>query len=93
MEEAGLDVKVGEHLFTVNEYVFDEYHIAHYFLCEVIGAGEPSLTPIEIEHGVAPRWVEIEKAIEIFSHYGEKTPDQESLYLREYTILNKYIVK
>ena len=91
MEESGLDVKVGEHLFTINEYVFDELYIAHYFLCEVVGAGKPSLTPTEIEHGVAPRWVEIEKAIEIFSHYSEKTPDHESLYLREYTILNKYL--
>ena len=27
MEEAGLDVSVGEHLFTINEYVFDELFI------------------------------------------------------------------
>ncbi len=89
MEESGLKVNVGEHLFTVNEYVFDELFIAHYFLCEVTGEGKQALTPTEIDHGVAPKWLEIEKAIEIFSHYKEKTPDHESLYLREYTVLNK----
>lgn len=89
MEESGIDVKVGEHLYIINEYVFDELFISNYFLCEVIGAGEQSLTETEIDHGVTPRWLEIEKAIEIFSHYKEKTPDHESLYLREYTILNK----
>ena len=93
MEESGLDVRVGEHLFTINEYVFDELYIAHYFLCEVIGEGKPSLTPTEIDHGVTPRWLEIEKAIEIFSHYKEKTPDHESLYLREYTVLNRFLGK
>lgn len=89
MEEAGLKVSVGEHLFTINEYVFDELFIANYFICEIIGEGKKALTPTEIDHGVTPEWVDVEKAIEIFSHYKEKTPDHESLYLREYTILNK----
>ncbi|MBO5065713.1 MAG: NUDIX domain-containing protein [Clostridia bacterium] len=93
MEEAGLKVKVCEHLFTINEYVFDELFIANYFLCEIIGEGKQALTPTEIDHGVTPEWVDIEKAIEIFSHYNEKTPDHESLYLREYTILNKTLEK
>lgn len=93
MEEAGLKVNVGEQLFRINEYVFDELFIANYFLCEIIGEGKQALTPTEIDHGVTPEWVDIEKAIEIFSHYKEKTPDIESLYLREYTILNKYMDK
>ena len=91
MEEAGLKVRVGSHLFTINEYVFDELFIANYFLCEVIGKGEQALTSTEIDHGVTPEWVGLEEAIEIFSHYKEKTPDIESLYFREYTILNKYM--
>ena len=91
MEEAGLQVEVGEHLFEIYEYVFDELFIANYFLCKVTGVGEMALTPTEIDHGVTPEWVDIEKAIEIFSHYKEKTPDHESLYLREYTVLNKYL--
>ncbi len=91
LEETGLFVKANKQLFTINEYVFNELYIAHYFLCEIVGEGELSLTKTEIEHGMEPRWVELEKAIEIFSKYPEKTPDHASLYLREYTVLNKYI--
>ncbi len=93
LEETGLVVTVGQHFLTVKEYVFNELYISHYFLCQVKGEGEKQLTPTEIEHGMEPRWVELEKAIEIFSKYPEKTPDHESLYLREYTVLNKYINK
>ncbi len=90
LEECGLIVKAGEQIFTINEYVFNELYIAHYFPCEIIGEGELSLTKTEIEHGMEPVWVPVEDAIEIFSHYKEKTPDHESLYLREYTVLTKY---
>jgi ADP-ribose pyrophosphatase YjhB (NUDIX family) len=93
LEETGVIVKACEQLCTIKEYVFDELYIAHYFLCEIVGKGESSLTKTEIEHGMEPRWVELEKAIEIFSKYSEKNPDHESLYLREYTVLNKYINK
>ena len=91
LEETGLVVDVGEHFITIKEYVFNEFYISHYFLCQVKGEGDASLTPTEIDHGMEPRWVDIEKAIDIFSHYSEKTPDHESLYLREYTVLNKYL--
>lgn len=93
LEETGLVVDVGEHFVTIKEYVFNELYISHYFLCSVKGAGEKQLTPTEVAHGMEPRWVELEKAVEIFSKYPEKTPDHESLYLREYTVLNKYINK
>ena len=91
LEETGLIVDVGEHFVTVNEYVFNEFYINNYFLCQVIGQGKQQLTPTEIDHGMAPKWVEIEKAVDIFSKYSEKTPDHESLYLREYTVLKKYL--
>lgn len=93
LEETGLIVTAGEHFITIKEYVFNELYISHYFLCKVTGKGEQQLTPTEIDHGMEPRWMELEKAIEIFSKYPEKTPDHESLYLREYTVLNKYIQK
>lgn len=89
LEETGLVVAAGEFFLTIEEYVFNELYVSHYFLCEVKGEGEQQLTPTEIDHGMEPRWVEFEKAIEIFSKYHEKTPDHESLYLREYTVLNK----
>ncbi len=89
LEETGVIASVSEQVFTINEYVFNELYIAHYFICSPIGEGEASLTPTEIDHKMVPEWIDIEKAIEIFSHYPERTPDHESLYLREYTVLTK----
>lgn len=89
-EETGYIVKPLEHVFTINEYIFDELFVSHYFTCEIEGLGEQALTPTEIDHGITPEWVDIEKALEIFGKYKEKTPDKESLYLREFTIINKY---
>ncbi len=91
LEESGYIVKPAEPFVVVYEYCFDTCYEAHYFLCEVTGEGEQSLTPTEIDHGVCPRWLPIDEAIEIFSHYDEKTEDHRSLYLREFTVLNKYL--
>lgn len=90
-EESGYDALVKEPFAVVNEYCFDTCYEAHYFLCDVTGEGEPHLTSTEIDHGVCPRWLPVNDAIEVFSHYDEKTEDHRSLYLREYTILNKYV--
>lgn len=89
LEETGVIASVDEQIFTINEYVFNELYIAHYFICSPIGEGKASLTPTEIDNKMVPEWIDIEKAIEIFSHYPERTPDHESLYLREYTVLTK----
>ena len=90
-EESGYKVNIVSPFAVINEYCFDTCYEAHYFLCEITGRGEASLTPTEIDHGVEPRWLTIDKAIEIFSHYDEKTEDHRSLYMREFTILNKYL--
>ena len=90
-EESGYKAKVIKPFAVINEYCFDTCYEAHYFICEIEGMGESCLTPTEIEHGVTYRWVETEEAIEIFSHYEEKTEDHRSLYLREYTIIGKYL--
>ncbi len=90
-EEAGVEVKPVERFITVNEYSFETLYISNYFICEAVGTAEQSLTKIEIEHGVRPEWLELEKAMEIFSSYPEKTPDIRSLYLREYTVIGQYI--
>jgi ADP-ribose pyrophosphatase YjhB (NUDIX family) len=92
-EETGYEAEVISPIVTVDEYFDDTLFTAHYFLCKVIGQGESSLTPVEIEHGMEPRWVSLSEAAEIFSKYGEKTPDHHSLYFREYTVLTKYILK
>lgn len=90
-EESGYIARVIKPFAVINEYCFDTCYEAHYFICEIKGQGESCLTPTEIDHGVEPRWVELEKAVEIFSAYDTKAEDHRSLYLREYTILNKYL--
>ena len=90
-EESGYIAEIIKAFAVINEYCFDTCYEAHYFICEVKGQGECHRTPTEIDHGVTSRWMDIEKAIEIFSHYDEKTEDHRSLYLREFTILNKYL--
>lgn len=90
-EEAGVKVKPIRRFMTINEYSFETLYISNYFLCEITGEAAQSLTQIEIEHGVTPKWLDIEEAVKIFSTYPEKQPDIRSLYLREYTVLGEYI--
>lgn len=89
-EEAGYKVKPIELFLVINEYCFETLYVSNYYICEKTGECPRSLTEIEIEHGITPVWIDIDKAIEIFSDYPNKREDIASLYLREYTVLNKY---
>jgi ADP-ribose pyrophosphatase YjhB (NUDIX family) len=88
-EEAGCEVNPLEHFLVINEYCFETCYVSNYFICEKTGDCSQSLTDIEIEHGITPVWMELEKAIELFSDYPNKREDISSLYLREFTVLNK----
>ena len=88
-EEAGCNVKPIEHFLVINEYCFETCYVSNYFICEKTGDCSQSLTDIEIEHGITPVWMELDKAIELFSDYPNKREDISSLYLREFTVLNK----
>jgi ADP-ribose pyrophosphatase YjhB (NUDIX family) len=91
-EETGLIVKTkSDEFITVEEYCFETLYISHYFPCEVIGTGKSALTPTEIDHGITAEWVEIDKALEIFGRYEEMREDWRSLYLREFTVLNRFL--
>lgn len=90
-EETGTEVKVIRQILRINEYCPECMYVSNYFVCEKTGECNQSLTNIEIEHGAVPEWVEIEKALEIFAQYPTKRRDIASLYLREYTMLNKYL--
>ncbi len=93
-EETGyIVITTDDEFVTVNEYCFETLFISHYFPCEIVGNGKSSLTATEIEHGITAEWVEIEKALEIFGKYEEMREDWRSLYLREFTVLNKYLEK
>ncbi len=89
MEETGYKVRPTRHFLTVNEYCYDTLYVSNYFICEILGEGERALTKTEQDKGMVPKWVDIKKAVEIFGEYEKHTPDKESLYLREYTVLNK----
>lgn len=90
-EEAGYEVIPIKPFVTVNEYSFETLYISNYFICEIKGEAKQSLTEIEIEHGISPEWVDIDEAISIFSVYDTKPQDIRSLYLREFTVLNKFL--
>lgn len=90
-EEAGYLVKPLKHFLVINEYCFETMYVSNYFICDIIGEAEQSLTDIEVEHGITPVWIEIDKALEIFGDYASKKEDIASLYLREFTVINKYL--
>ena len=86
-EETGYEISVKEPFISVDEYSFETLYKSNYFICEITGECEQSLTEIETEHGAVPVWLDVKEAMEIFSHYGKKREDIMSLYLREYTVL------
>lgn len=92
-EETGYKIKVIEPYVTVHEYCFETLHENNYFICEITGETERQLTDNEIDHGLVAEWVDVERAIEIFATYPSKTEDIMSLYMREFTIINKYLNK
>ena len=91
LEESGYIVKSTDEFITVKEYCFETLYISHYFPCEITGEGKTSLTETEIAHGITAEWVDINEALDIFSKYEEKREDWRSLYLREFTVMNKYL--
>ena len=92
-EETGYIVKPLEHFITVNEYCFETMYVSNYFICERVGESVQALTETEIDHGITPEWVDLKKAVEIFGTYASKREDHASLYLREFTVLKKYLEK
>ena len=90
-EETGIHVEPIRPFITINEYCFETLYNSNYFLCKKMGESEPSLTPTEIEHGIIPVWVDIDEALEIFGDYASKREDIASLYLREFTVISKYV--
>ncbi len=92
-EETGYDVIPIEQILEIYEHFRDILYISRYFICEITGKGEQKLTESEIEHGVVPEWVEIEKALEIFGsfqNYANIDEEIEGQYHREFTAINYY---
>lgn len=90
-EETGYIVKPVKQFLKINEYCFETMYVSNYFICEIEGECKRNLTEIEVEHGAVPEWVDLNTAIAIFGEYEMYREDVASLYLREYTTLNKYL--
>ncbi len=90
-EETGIHVEPIRPFITINEYCFVTLYKSNYFLCKKTGESEPSLTENEIEHGITPVWMDIDEALAIFGDYASKREDIASLYLREFTVISKYV--
>lgn len=90
-EETGIETEPLKHFITINEYCFETMYKSNYFICKKTGESKPSLTKTEIEHGITPVWLDINEALEIFGGYASKREDIASLYLREFTVISKYI--
>lgn len=90
-EETGYIVNPVKQFLKINEYCFETMYVSNYFICDLEGECERNLTEIEVEHGAVPEWVEINNALAIFGEYATYREDIASLYLREYTVLNKYL--
>lgn len=91
-EETGYIVKPYEEgaYLQLNEY-YGEYHfVGYYYTCEIIGTSTRKLTKTEAEHNLVAEWIELDKAIELFSRhqdYASTYEEKRGAYLREYTAL------
>ena len=93
-EETGLIVSTSECMLQIDEYYEDWKFVSRYFLCTVKGQGKISMTEGEKEVGMEPRYLPIEKIMEIFSRHADYTETNEmrrGMYLREYTALSELI--
>lgn len=91
-EETGYVVKPSKEgaFLELNEY-YEEYHyIGYYYTCEITGTGTKKLTEVEAERNLVAEWVDLDIALEIFSHhndYASTHEEKRGAYLREYTAL------
>ena len=76
--------------FEINEYYEEWLFISHYFVCEITGKTARKLTEREVKVGLEPRWLLLEKAVDIFAKhqdYAEENEMKRGAYLREYKAL------
>ena len=92
-EETGSLVDPHTHYLTLEEYYHEYYFKSHYFVCELLGECQMSLTDTESELGLEPRWLDFDEAYRIFSDY-EKYKDTDEMrhgaYYREMLALLEY---
>ena len=89
-EETGLLVRASSCVLEIDEYYEEWKYVSRYFLCVPAGRSERRLTEREKQVGMEARWLETEKALEVFSRHASYAGTDEmrrGMYLREYTAL------
>jgi 8-oxo-dGTP pyrophosphatase MutT (NUDIX family) len=94
-EETGYVVKsFAEGAFLqLNEYYGEYLFVDYYFNCEIVGNTITNLTEAEADKNLIAEWVDLHKAVEIFSHHNDFDSifeEKRGAYLREYTALQEY---
>ena len=93
-EETGCIVEVNKQYLTINEHYDEWLWVNHYFICNYIEKTKRILTQREYEVGLEPRWISLEKTIDIFSKYQDYADEdkmKQGAYFREYKALLEYI--
>ena len=93
-EETGCIVEVNKQYLIINEHYDEWLWVNHYFICNYIEKTKRILTQREYEVGLEPRWISLEKAIDIFSKYQDYADEdkmKQGAYFREYKALLEYI--
>ncbi len=92
-EETGFLVSPTECFLTLKEYYGDWCYISHFFRCEITGRGVQNLTELEESRGSGPKWVELDKALDIFGSHLQITDWEEKrgCYQREHRALTVFL--
>ena len=94
LEETGMQIRPKEEYLEIEELFLDWRHINHYFVCELIKeTGSVNLTEAEKNAGCTFKWLPMEQALDIFSHYEDyrqKDIADFGLYRREYFALKEF---
>ncbi|MFA5755440.1 MAG: NUDIX domain-containing protein [Candidatus Paceibacterota bacterium] len=99
LEESGCEIDITDEVGIIIEYrnKFDTLQISYCFLAKVIGGvGSPEYEEAEIDEGLTPMWVPIEKAIKLIeetdtdNYQGKLIRVRDLLFLKEaFRLINK----
>jgi ADP-ribose pyrophosphatase YjhB (NUDIX family) len=102
LEESGCRINIIDSIGVIIEYrnKFDILQISYCFLAKVVGEiGNPKYEELEINEGLTPMWVPIEKAINLIEevdtddYQGKFIKERDSLILKEvFDLINKNII-
>ncbi|MBE5793104.1 MAG: NUDIX domain-containing protein [Clostridiales bacterium] len=93
-EETGVIARVEKPLLCLREHYEDWLFISYYFLCSPTGQRKQALTEAEARRGLVAEWMDLQKALEIFSRheeYAATSEEKRGSYQREYTALKCFL--